>query len=64
MDYRFRACPAPHETGSGSNSVTFIDTATNTVKRTTDVGCSPHEAFYTREGKEVWVIGRLRQGRK
>lgn len=42
----------------GSNSVTFIDTATNTVKHTTYLGRSPHEAFYTRDGKEVWVTVR------
>jgi YVTN family beta-propeller protein len=42
----------------GSNSVTFIDTATNTVKRVTYVGRSPHEAFFTRDGKEVWVTVR------
>jgi YVTN family beta-propeller protein len=42
----------------GSNSVTFIDTATNTVKHTTYVGRSPHEAFYTPSGKEVWVTVR------
>src|ERR1700733_2210138 len=42
----------------GSNSVTFIDTATNAVKRTTYVGRSPHEAFYTPDGKEVWVTVR------
>ena len=39
----------------GSNSVTFIDTATNTVKHTTYVGRSPHEAFFHPDGKEVWV---------
>ncbi len=39
----------------GSNSVTFIDTATNTVKHTTYVGRSPHEAFFRPDGKEVWV---------
>src|SRR6201993_1206956 len=39
----------------GSNSVTFIDTATNAVKHTTYVGRSPHEAFFTPDGKEVWV---------
>src|ERR1700726_3990481 len=38
----------------GSNSVSFIDTATNTVKHTTYVGRSPHEAFFTNDGKEVW----------
>jgi YVTN family beta-propeller protein len=42
----------------GSNSVTFIDTATNTVKHTTYVGRSPHEAFYTQDGREVWVTVR------
>lgn len=31
----------------GSNSVTFIDTATNAVKHVTYVGRSPHEAFFT-----------------
>ena len=42
----------------GSNSVTFIDTATNAVKHTTYVGRSPHEAFYTPNGREVWVTVR------
>ncbi|MGY3423392.1 YVTN family beta-propeller protein [Bradyrhizobium sp. F1.13.4] len=42
----------------GSNSVTFIDTATNAVKHVTYVGRSPHEAFYTPNGKEVWVTVR------
>ena len=42
----------------GSNSVTFIDTATNTVKHMTYVGRSPHEAFFTPDGKEVWVTVR------
>ena len=42
----------------GSNSVTFIDTATNTVKHTTYVGRSPHEAFYTPDGKQIWVTVR------
>ncbi|KAA0690611.1 YncE family protein [Neorhizobium sp. P12A] len=42
----------------GSNSVTFIDTATNAVKHTTYVGRSPHEAFYTPDGNEVWVTVR------
>jgi YVTN family beta-propeller protein len=42
----------------GSNSVTFIDTATNAVKRTTYVGRSPHEAFFTPDGAEVWVAVR------
>jgi YVTN family beta-propeller protein len=42
----------------GSNSVTFIDTATNQVKHVTYVGRSPHEAFFTPDGKEVWVTVR------
>src|SRR5262249_49306875 len=42
----------------GSNSVTFIDTATNGVKHVTYVGRSPHEAFFTPDGKEVWVTVR------
>jgi YVTN family beta-propeller protein len=42
----------------GSNSVTFIDTATNAVKHVTYVGRSPHEAFFTPDGAEVWVTVR------
>jgi YVTN family beta-propeller protein len=42
----------------GSNSVAFIDTATNAVKNITYVGRSPHEAFFTPNGKEVWVTVR------
>jgi len=42
----------------GSNSVTFVDTATNAVKHITYVGRSPHEAFFTPDGKEVWVTVR------
>src|SRR5438874_1187429 len=42
----------------GSNSVTFIDTATNAVKHVTYVGRSPHEAFFTPDGREVWVSVR------
>jgi YVTN family beta-propeller protein len=42
----------------GSNSVTFIDTATNAVKHTTYIGRAPHEAFYTPDNKEVWVTVR------
>jgi YVTN family beta-propeller protein len=41
-----------------SNSVTFVDTATNQVKQTTYVGRSPHEAFYTQDSSEVWVTVR------
>src|SRR5499425_798216 len=39
----------------GSNSVTFVDTATNTVKHTTYVGRSPHEAFFSPDGKYGYV---------
>ncbi len=42
----------------GSNSVAFIDTATNQVKHITYVGRSPHEAFFTPDGGEVWVTVR------
>jgi len=42
----------------GSNSVSFIDTATNAVKHIAYLGRSPHEAFYTPDGKEVWVTVR------
>jgi YVTN family beta-propeller protein len=42
----------------GSNSVAFIDTATNEVKDITYVGRAPHEAFFTPDGKEVWVTVR------
>jgi YVTN family beta-propeller protein len=43
---------------NGSNSATFIDTATNKVKGKTYVGRSPHEGFFTADGKEVWVVVR------
>src|SRR6476660_5529805 len=42
----------------GSNSVTFIDTATNAIRHVTYVGRSPHEAFFTPDGGEVWVTVR------
>src|SRR5260370_15304740 len=38
----------------GSNSVTLIDTATNKVKGVLYVGRSPHEAFFTPNGRELW----------
>jgi YVTN family beta-propeller protein len=41
-----------------SNSVTFVDTATNKVKHTTYVGRSPHEPFFTQDGTELWVTVR------
>src|ERR1043165_2002525 len=36
----------------GSNSVTLIDTPTNKVKGVVYIGRSPHEAFFTPDGKE------------
>src|SRR5262249_20329236 len=41
-----------------SNSVTFIDTATNAVKGVVYVGRSPHEGFFTPDGRELWVVVR------
>ena len=41
-----------------SNSVTFIDTATNAMKHINYVGRAPHEAFFTPDGNEVWVTVR------
>src|SRR5882757_7215813 len=41
-----------------SNSVTLIDTETNAVKGTIYVGRSPHEAFFTPDGSELWVTVR------
>src|ERR1700746_1672370 len=42
----------------GSNSVTLIDTATNKVDGVVYVGRSPHEAFFTPNGRELWVTVR------
>jgi YVTN family beta-propeller protein len=42
----------------GTNSVTFIDTATNAVKHVTYVGRAPHEVFFTPNRDEVWVTVR------
>jgi YVTN family beta-propeller protein len=42
----------------GSNSVTLIDTATNKVIGVVYVGRSPHEAFFTANGRELWVTVR------
>jgi YVTN family beta-propeller protein len=41
-----------------SNAVTLIDAATNKVKGTVYVGRSPHEAFFTVDGHELWVTVR------
>jgi YVTN family beta-propeller protein len=42
----------------GSNSVTLIDTETNSVKARIYVGRSPHEAFFRPDGRELWVAVR------
>src|SRR6516165_10263198 len=42
----------------GSNSVTFLDTATNDIKHVTYVGRAPHEAIFTPDGSELWVTVR------
>jgi YVTN family beta-propeller protein len=41
-----------------SNSVTLIDTESNAVKGTIYLGRSPHEAFFTPDGRELWVTVR------
>jgi YVTN family beta-propeller protein len=41
-----------------SNSVALIDTGTNRVKRIIYVGRAPHEAFFTPDGRELWVTVR------
>ena len=41
-----------------SNSITLIDTATNKIKGVVYVGRSPHEAFFTADGHELWVTVR------
>src|SRR4051812_32679626 len=41
-----------------TNSVAFIDTATNKVKGIAYVGRNPHEAFFTPDGKQVWATVR------
>ncbi|GAC1495457.1 MAG: beta-propeller fold lactonase family protein [Chamaesiphon sp.] len=43
---------------TGSNAVTLIDTATNTIKGTVYIGRSPHEGFFTPNGRELWVAVR------
>ncbi len=42
----------------GSNSVSFVDTASNAVRSVAYVGRSPHEAFFTPDGSEIWVTVR------
>src|SRR6187551_1386322 len=42
----------------GSNSVTLIDPATNKIKGVVYVGRSPHEPFFTTNGRKLWVTVR------
>jgi YVTN family beta-propeller protein len=42
----------------GSNSVTLIDTETNSVRGKVYVGRSPHEGFFTPDGRELWIAVR------
>jgi YVTN family beta-propeller protein len=42
----------------GSNSVTLIETGTNKIRGRVYVGRSPHEAFFTKDGSELWVTVR------
>jgi len=42
----------------GSNSITLVDTATNSVKGKVYIGRSPHEAFFRPDGREVWATVR------
>lgn len=42
----------------GSNSVTLIDTETNTIKGKVYTGRSPHEGFFRPNGPELWVAVR------
>lgn len=43
-----------------SNTVHIIDTATNKVLSTTDVGRAAHEGSFTSDGKQFWVANRGR----
>lgn len=43
---------------TGSNGVTFVETASHRVLGTTYVGRSPHEPTFTPDGREVWVTVR------
>ncbi|WP_108990050.1 YncE family protein [Streptomyces coelicoflavus] len=43
-----------------SNTVHMVDTRTNKVLNTTDVGRAAHEGSFTADGKEFWVANRGR----
>ena len=42
----------------GSNSITLIATATNAIQGVVYIGRSPHEAFFTPDGKQLWATVR------
>ena len=41
-----------------SNALTVVETATNKVRGTAYLGRAPHEAFFTPDGKQIWVAVR------
>lgn len=41
-----------------TNSVSFVDLATNSIKGKVYVGRNPHEGFFTPDGKQFWVAVR------
>ncbi len=41
-----------------TNSVSFVDLTTNTVKGKVYVGRNPHEGFFTPDGKQFWLAVR------
>lgn len=41
-----------------TNSVSFVDLSTNTVKGKVYVGRNPHEGFFTPDGKQFWLAVR------
>ncbi len=41
-----------------TNSVSFIDLTTNTIKGKVYVGRNPHEGFFTPDGKQFWLTVR------
>lgn len=53
--------PDNHTLGAVStltNSVSFVDLTTNTIKGKVYVGRNPHEGFFTTDGKQFWLTVR------
>ena len=48
--------PFAYITNSGSNNVSVIDTATNTVKATVSVGYNPLGVAVTPDGTKIYVV--------